>query len=82
MEVRALGKHVPMSARKVRRVIDQVRNMDVESALEMSCAFMPHAGARPVEKLVRSALANAEENIGLSRDNLYIAGSQLTTGRA
>ena len=71
MEVRAQAKHVPMSARKVRRVIDQVRDMDVVQALEV-LRFLPHAAARPVEKLVRSAVANAEENIGLSRENLYI----------
>lgn len=72
MEVRAQAKHIPMSARKVRRVIDQVRGMDVVGALEV-LRLMPHAAARPVEKLIRSAVANAEENIGLSRDNLYIA---------
>ncbi len=72
MEVRARASHVPMSAQKVRRVIDQVRGMDVVPALEV-LRFLPHAAARPVEKLVRSAVANAEENIGLSRDNLYIA---------
>jgi len=72
MEVRAQAKHVPMSARKVRRVIDQVRGMDVVQALEM-LRFLPHAAANPVEKVIRSAVANAEENVGLSRDNLYVA---------
>lgn len=72
MEVRAYARHIPMSAQKVRRIVDLVRGMDVESALEM-LRFMPHAAARPVEKVVRSAVANAEENAGLSRDNLYIA---------
>lgn len=72
MEVRAQAKHVPMSARKVRRVIDQVRGMDVVVAMEL-LRFLPHAAARPVERLIHSAVANAEENIGLSRDNLYIA---------
>lgn len=72
MEVRAQAKHIPMSARKVRRVIDRVRGMDVVQALEL-LRFLPHAAARPVEKLIRSAVANAEGNIGLSRENLYIA---------
>ena len=72
MEVRAQAKHVPMSARKVRRVVDRVRGMDVVEALEV-LRFLPHAAAHPVEKLIRSAVANAEENIGLSRDNLFIA---------
>ncbi len=72
MEVRAQAKHIPMSARKVRRVIDQVRGMDVVQALEV-LRLLPLAAARPVEKVIRSAVANAEENIGLSRENLYIA---------
>jgi large subunit ribosomal protein L22 len=46
--------------------------MHVEDALEV-LRFMPQAAARPVEKVIRSAMANAEENIGLSRDDLYIA---------
>ena len=72
MEVLAHAKHVPMSARKVRRVINQVRGMDAEEALEM-LRFLPHAAARPVEKLVRSAVANAEQNFEIPRDDLYIA---------
>lgn len=72
MEVRAQAKHIPMSARKVRRVIDRVRGMDVVEALDL-LRLLPHAAARPVEKVIRSAVANAEENIGLSRENLYIA---------
>ncbi len=72
MEVRAIARHIPMSARKVRRVVDRVRGMDVERALEL-LRLLPHAAARPVEKVIRSAIANAEENFGLSRDNLYIA---------
>ena len=72
MEVRAQTKHVSMSASKVRRVINQVRGKRVVEALEF-LRFLPHAAARPVEKLLRSAVANAEENVGLSRDDLYIA---------
>lgn len=72
MEVRALAKHVPSSAQKARRIVDQVRGRHVVQALEM-LRFMPHSAAVHVEKVVRSAVANAEENIGLSRDDLYIA---------
>jgi len=72
MQVRAQAKHVPMSAQKVRLVIDQVRGMDVVQALEI-LEFLPQAAARPVQKVIHSAVSNAEENIGLSRENLYIA---------
>jgi large subunit ribosomal protein L22 len=71
-EVRARVKHVSIPARKVRRVIDQVRGMDADEAVEL-LYFLPHAAARPVEKLIRSAIANAEENFGIPHDDLYVA---------
>ena len=72
MEVQARVKHVPMPARKVRRVIDVVRGLDAGEALEL-LRLTPHEAARPVAKLIRSAIANAEENLGISRDELYVA---------
>jgi len=72
MEVRAEVKHVPMSPRKVRRVLDAVRGLDADDALTR-LQFMPHAAARPVAQLIRSAIANAEENFGVPRDVLYVA---------
>lgn len=72
MEVQATVRHVPMSAQKVRRVVDVVRGLDAEEALDL-LRFMPHAAARPVEKLIGSAVANAEENLGIPRDTLYVA---------
>jgi large subunit ribosomal protein L22 len=71
-EILARARHVPMTARKVRRVVDQVRGLDVDEALEM-LHFMPYAAARPVAKLIRSAIANAEENFGVPRGDLYVA---------
>lgn len=71
-EVLARAKHVPIPVRKVRRVIDQVRGLDADEALEM-LHFLPHAAAHPVAKLIRSAIANAEENFGIPRDGLYVA---------
>jgi large subunit ribosomal protein L22 len=78
-EVLARAKHVPMSAQKVRRVINQVRGMEADAALEM-LRFLPHAAARPVEKLVRSAIANAEQNFEIPRDELYIASIMADEG--
>ena len=70
-EVRAKARYVPMSAQKVRLVIDQVRGKSVDEALSM-LSFMPQYAAKPVYKLIRSAIANAEENFGLARDDLYV----------
>ena len=70
-EVSAKARYVPMSAQKVRLVIDQVRGMNASEALDQ-LSFMTKAAAKPVYKLIHSAIANAEENYGLARDQLYI----------
>jgi len=70
-EVRAVARYVPMSAQKVRLVIDQVRGMNADAALDQ-LSFMPQAAAKPVYKLIHSAIANAEENLGLARGDLYV----------
>jgi large subunit ribosomal protein L22 len=69
--VRASSRYVPMSPQKVRLVIDLIRGMDATEALDL-LQFTPNAAAKPVRKLLRSAVANAEENFGLSRDELYV----------
>ena len=70
--VRAIVRYVSMSPRKVRLVIDQVRGMAVDEALAV-LKFTPKAAAKPVAKLIESAIANAEENFGLSREDLYVS---------
>lgn len=72
IEVRAVSKYVRMSPQKVRLVVNQVRGRGADEALTM-LKFMPQAAAKPVYKTIRSAVANAEENEGLSREDLYIA---------
>jgi large subunit ribosomal protein L22 len=72
LQVRAQQKHVGISAQKVRLVIDQVRGMRAEDALS-TLTFMPQAAARSVHKAVASALANAEQNEGLARADMWIA---------
>jgi len=71
-QVLARAKHVPMPARKVRRVIDHVRGLNADEALDL-LHFLPHAAADPVGKVIRSAIANAEQNFEIPRDELYIA---------
>jgi large subunit ribosomal protein L22 len=72
LEVRAVAKYIRMSPQKVRRVIDVVRGMGVNQALSQ-LQFMPQRAAEPVGQVIKSAAANAEENLGLSRDDLYVA---------
>jgi large subunit ribosomal protein L22 len=65
-------RFLPLSAQKVRLVIDMVRGKDVVEALEM-LRFVQKRSALPVRKLLASAVSNAEENFGISRDDLFIA---------
>lgn len=69
--IQAKARHIPMAPLKIRRVIAPLRGMYTQDALDALSA-MPHAAAIPVFKLIRSAVANADE-LGLDIDNLYIA---------
>jgi large subunit ribosomal protein L22 len=71
-QVHAESKYIPGSPIKARRVVNTVRGMYAEEALEV-LRLMPQAAARPVAKTIQSAVANAEENFGLSREDLIIA---------
>ena len=70
-DIRAQGLSVPISAQKVRLLVNLVRGKDVVEALNI-LKFMPNRAARPISKVVASAMANAEENFGVSRDDLYV----------
>jgi len=70
-DIRAQARNLPHSAQKVRLVADLIRGKDVNEALTV-LKFVPNAAAEPVFKVLTSAAANAEENFGVSRDDLYI----------
>jgi large subunit ribosomal protein L22 len=70
--IRSQLRFLPLSAQKVRLVIDLVRGKDAVEALE-TLRFVQKRAALPVRKLLASAVANAEENFGISRDDLYVA---------
>lgn len=72
VEVRAVAKYIMMSPSKARLVVDMVRGMAAQEALNM-LKFVSKAAAEPISKLIHSAVANAEENYGLAADELYIA---------
>ncbi|MGN0075554.1 MAG: 50S ribosomal protein L22 [Parafannyhessea sp.] len=78
-EVRATAKYVRMAPRKVRLVVDQIRNKSVDKALEL-LQFNTRAAAEPVAKVLRSAVANAENNNGLRSENLQIVSAYVDEG--
>ena len=71
-EVRAEAKYVHASAQKARLVADAIRGRSVPEARTI-LAFTTKAVARDIEKVLRSAVANAEANHGLLGDELVIS---------
>jgi large subunit ribosomal protein L22 len=71
MEVKAVSKYVRISPQKVRKLADAIKGKPVESGLDM-LKFMPQKSAAIVEKIVRSAASNADNNHGIDVDSLII----------
>nr|YP_010287377.1 ribosomal protein L22 [Salvia substolonifera]UKT61651.1 ribosomal protein L22 [Salvia substolonifera] len=78
-EVRALGRHISVSADKARRVIDQIRGRSYEETL-MILELMPYKACYPIFKLVYSAAANASYTMGSAEDNLIIIKAEVNEG--
>lgn len=70
--VKAKLKHLRMSPRKVRLVADLIRGMKVSEA-EKQLKFCKKKAAKPLLKLLNSAVANAEHNFKLDKSNLYLS---------
>ena len=65
MEAVALARYVRMSPRKIRRVADLIRGRQVNDAINV-LLFTPKAAAKPIEKVLRSAVANLINNKDVS----------------
>ncbi len=70
-DIRANVSRVPISAQKVRLVVNMIRGKNVQDALDI-LTFEKQKSAKPIGKLLRSAIANAEQNLGIGRDSLYV----------
>lgn len=70
-DIHAQLRYLRMSPRKVRLVIDAIRGLHVDLA-EQQLSFSRKAAARPVLKLLRSAIANAQNNFQVQRKELYV----------
>ncbi|HXT02532.1 MAG TPA: 50S ribosomal protein L22 [Elusimicrobiota bacterium] len=78
-EVRAVAKWVHMSPRKARLVTRHISGRSVPEARTV-LAFTQRAAAREIEKVLRSAVANAEANHGLNGDNLVVSAAYVDEG--
>jgi ribosomal protein L22 len=77
--VRAQAKWVRTSARKARVVVEHIRGRSVPEARAV-LAFTPRAAAREIERVLASAVANAEANHGLSGDTLIVTTAVVDEG--
>jgi large subunit ribosomal protein L22 len=71
MEAKAVAKYVRISPRKVNYICAEIRGKQVDEALSI-LKFTPKRGARELEKVLKSAIANAENNFSMNRDDLYV----------
>lgn len=72
MEAKAYLRHARISPRKVQIVLDLIRNKPVEEATAI-LALTPKAACESLAKLLKSAIANAENNFNMDKKNLYVA---------
>ena len=70
-EVKAVSKYIRMSPSKVRRVLRQIQGKSYKDALIL-LEFMPYASCEPIIKVLRSAAANARNNMNLDETNLVV----------
>jgi large subunit ribosomal protein L22 len=78
-EVRASAQYLRVTPRKARLVVDHIRGRTVPEARTV-LAFTPRAAAREIEKVLASAVANAEANHGLIGDELVITAAYVDEG--
>ncbi|KNZ42801.1 50S ribosomal protein L22 [Acetobacterium bakii] len=71
MEARATAKYVRVSSRKAKLVADLIRGKSMGEALSI-LALTPNKAAKIIDKVVKSALANAENNHDMNPENLYV----------
>lgn len=76
---KAVARYVHISSTKVQQVMNLIRGKDVEDAISI-LKFTPKAAARFTLKVLNSAIANAEKNLHISRNSLYVSGAYADQG--
>ncbi len=79
MEIKAKARHIKISPKKVRLVVDVIRNLKALDALDQ-LKYITKAASKPLEKLLKSAVANAENNFEIKKDTLKIKEIRVDEG--
>ncbi len=80
MEAKAIAKGVRIAPRKARLTIDLIRGKDVTEA-DIILANLNREASRAIRKVLTSAVANAENNLSLDKENLYVKEAYINEGR-
>ena len=75
----ATAKYIRISTRKAQAVVDLIRGKSVREA-EAILLYTPKSATEPVAKVLKSAIANAENNLDMNRDDLYVAEAYANQG--
>ena len=75
----AKATYIRIAPRKVQIVLDLIRNQPVEKAMAI-LKYTPKAACEPLEKLLKSAIANAENNFNMDVSRLYVAYAHVAPG--
>lgn len=78
-EAKAVAKYIRIAPRKVRIVMDLIRGKNVNEAFAI-LKFTPKVASEVIEKVLKSAVANAEHNYDMNGDNLYVAKAFVDQG--
>ncbi|MFA5527923.1 MAG: 50S ribosomal protein L22 [Peptostreptococcales bacterium] len=79
MEARAIAKYVKISPRKMKPILDLVREKNANEALAI-LNFTPNKGAKILKDVIKSAVANAENNHEMDTDKLFVAEAVANQG--
>ena len=79
MQAKAIAKYIRMTPRKVRLVIDVIRGKNVKDAEDL-LRFIPRMASTPIDKVLKSAKANAVNNHDMIEDRLFVAQAFVDAG--
>jgi len=79
MEAKAIAKYIRMSSMKVGVVLDLIRDKNVNEAFPI-LQYTPKDAAEVINKVLKSAVANAENNLNLDKARLYVAEAHTGAG--
>lgn len=78
-EAKSIAKYIRIAPRKIRIVMDLIRGKNVAEAFAI-LKFTPKVGSEVIEKVLKSAVANAEHNYDMNADKLYVSAAYVDQG--